>query len=246
MMKTYIITGASSDIGTAFLKELEKDGEKVTAYCQYFSNDSKLKELQSEFKNLNVKLSRCDLSSTKDTDRWINELKSECIVPTHILHLAAQKFEYMRIKNFDWGKTSKELNIQVNSFAQILKAFCPGMSRAKFGRIAAMLTAYTIGTPPKYMSNYLIEKYALLGLVKSAASEYAGTGITINGLSPSMIETKFLSEVDPRIIEMTAQSNPMKRNVGVDEVVGSLRFLLSDGAAYMNGININLTGGERM
>ena len=50
-MKTYIITGASSDIGTAFLRKLEKDGEKITAYCQYFSNDSKLKELQSEFKN---------------------------------------------------------------------------------------------------------------------------------------------------------------------------------------------------
>lgn len=245
-MKTYIITGASSDIGTAFLKELEKDGEQITAYCQYFSNDSKLMELQAEFKNVDIRLSGCDLSSVEDTDSWINALKSESIVPTHILHLAAQKYEYMRIKNFDWDKSSKELNIQVNSFAQLLKVFGPAMSKAKFGRIAVMLTAYTIGVPPKYMSDYLIAKYALLGLIKGAASEYAGTGITINGLSPSMIETKFLSEINPRIVEMTAQSNPMKRNVGIDEVVSALRFLLSDSASYMNGVNLNLTGGERM
>ena len=245
-MKTYIITGASSDIGIAFLRELGKSSDKAAAYCQYFSNGRNLRELQSELKNVDIKLSKCDLSSPEDTGRWINELKAENIMPTHILHLAAQKFEYMRIKNFDWNKTEKELNIQVNSFAQLLMAFCPGMSKAKFGRIAVMLTAYTIGTPPKFMSDYLITKHALWGLVKGAASEYVGTGITINGLSPNMIETKFLSDIDPRIVEMAAQASPMKRNVRVDEVVSSLKFLLSDGAAYMNGINLNLTGGERM
>ena len=245
-MKTYIITGASSDIGTAFLRKLEKDGEKITAYCQYFSNDSNLKELQSAFNNVNIKLSRCDLSSTEDTDRWINELKSSSIIPTHILHLAAQKLEYTRIKQFDWEKTVVEMNIQVNSLAQLFKVFLPAMSKVKYGRIVALLSSCTFGAPPKFMSDYLITKYALLGLVKGAASEYAGTGITINGLSPNMIETKFLSKVDPRIIEMTAQSNPMKRNVRVDEVVGALAYLFSDESAYLNGINLNLTGGERM
>ena len=229
-MKTYIITGASSDIGIAFLKELEKDGKKVTAYCQYFLNVCKLKELQSEFINVDIKLSRCDLSSVEDTDRWINELKYESVIPTHILHLAAKKLEYMRLRQFDWQKTVDEMNIQVNSLAQLFKVFLPIMSKEKCGRVSVMLSSCTLGTPPKYMSDYLIAKYALLGLVKGAASEYAGTGITINGLSPNMIETKFLSEIDPRIVE----------------IVSALRFLLSDSASYMNGVNLNLTGGERM
>lgn len=245
-MKTYIITGASSDIGIAFLKELEKSNEKVTAYCQFFSNSSKLEELQSVFNNVDIKLSECDLSSIEDTVRWIGELKNKCIIPTHILHLAAQKLEYMRIKQFDWKKTVNEMNIQVNTLAQLFKVFLPVMLKAKYGRVAALLSSCTLGVPPKFMSDYLITKYALLGLVKGAASEYAGTGITINGLSPNMIKTKFLSKIDPRIVEMTAQSNPMKRNVGVDEVVSALRFLLSDGVSYMNGVNLNLTGGERM
>lgn len=245
-MKTYIITGASSDIGTAFLREFEKDNEKITAYCQYFSNDSMLKELRSVFNNVDIRLSRCDLSSAEDTDRWIKELKAESVVPTHILHLAARKLEYMRLKQFDWKKTVNEMNIQVNSLAQLLKAFLPIMSKEKYGRVVAMISSCTLGAPPKFMIDYLISKYALLGLIKGAASEYAGTGITVNGLSPSMIETKFLSEIDPRIVEMNAQSNPMKRNINVDEVVSALRFLLSDRASYMNGVNLNLTGGERM
>lgn len=96
------------------------------------------------------------------------------------------------------------------------------------------------------MTDYLIAKHALLGLMKGAACEYAGTGVTINGLSPGMIETKFLSKIDPRIAEMTAQSSPMKRNVRLEEVVHALRFLLSDNTGYMTGINLNLSGGEKM
>ena len=81
------------------------------------------------------------------------------------------------------------------------------MAKARYGRIAAMLTAYTIGTPPKYMCDYVTAKYALLGFVRAAASEYAGKGVTINALSPNMMETKFLSHLDARSIEMNAQGS---------------------------------------
>lgn len=35
------------------------------------------------------------------------------------------------------------------------------------------------------------------------------------------------------------------RNVSLKEVVAAIRFLLSEGAGYMNGVNLNLTGGDR-
>ena len=96
------------------------------------------------------------------------------------------------------------------------------------------------------MVDYLIAKYALLGLLKGVASEYAGSGVTINGLSPNMIETKFLSNIDYRLVEMNASSSVMKRNVNLSEVVAGLRFLLSDETCYINGINLNMSGGDRM
>ena len=89
-------------------------------------------------------------------------------------------------------------------------------------------------------------KYALLGLIRAAASEYAGRGITINGLSPNMMETKFLANLDERSIEMNREASAMKRNISLDEVCAALEYLLSAQAGYVNGINMNLSGGDRM
>lgn len=244
--KTYVITGASSDVGVNVLESLETDGEKAVAYCQYNSNNKELLEMKRKFQNIDIRPICCNLASIEGIEYMIARLLEFQICPTHILHLAARRFEYMRLKDFDYSRASEEMNIQVYSFAMLLKEFLPVMKKNGYGKIAVMLTAYTIGVPPKYMSDYMIVKHALLGLVKAAASEYAGTGITVNGLSTNMIETGFLANIDQRMVEMNAGKSAMHRNISIDEVTAGLRFLLSDGSDYMTGNNMNMTGGDRM
>ncbi len=106
-----------------------------------------------------------------------------------------------------------------------------------------MLTAYVIGVPPKFQSPYITVKYGLLGLMRNLAAEYAGKGITVNGVSPDMIETKFLSQIPELIIEQNAKNTPMGRNLRVEEVVPTFEYLLSDGADLVTGQNIGVTGG---
>lgn len=245
MDQVYVITGASSDIGLEYIKRLEANKIKTVALCQYHSNSQTLQELKSNCKFVRLELFQCDLSDEKATENFISELAAQQLQVTHILHLAACRLEYMKLSKFDWQRTQKELTVQVNSFAQLLKYFLPKMSKNKYGKIVAMLSACTLGVPPKFMSDYIISKYALLGLVKSAASEYGGKGISINAISPNMMETKFLSNIDSRIVEMTAQNCTMKRNIKVDEVLDSISFLMSSSSDYINGINLNLTGGDR-
>ena len=74
------------------------------------------------------------------------------------------------------------------------------------------------------------EKSAIsrLPLVKSAAAEYAKTGVLINALSPNMVETKFLEAMDQRVVEMAAQQSAIGRHLTVREVVAAIEFLLSD------------------
>lgn len=247
MKKTYIITGASSDIGQAFISNLDKESEEeTTVFCQYYSNCKKLVELQDSLNNLCIIPFQCDLSQPESICDWIKSINYSELIPTHVLHLAASQFNYMRLKDFEWDSVIRELNIQVNSLGQIFREYLPRMAKARYGKVAVMLTAYTVGVPPKFMTHYLIAKHALLGLVKGAASEYNGKGITINGLSPNMIETKFLSNIDKRVIEMNAAESAMKRNIEINEVVDGLNFLLSDASNYMNGVNLNMSGGDRM
>ena len=87
-------------------------------------------------------------------------------------------------------------------------------------------------------------KYSLLGLMKSLAVEYDGKKISINALSPSMMETKFLSDIDERIVQINAKNSRFGKNASVKDIVPALEFLLSDASNYMNGANLNLSNGE--
>lgn len=46
-------------------------------------------------------------------------------------------------------------------------------------------------------------------------------------------------------MELNRENCLQKRNVKVEEVVAAIRYLLSEDAAYVNGVNLNLTGGDR-
>lgn len=250
MNEVYVITGASSDIGMAFLQRLQErcsiHGEKCEIHAQYFSSDKALKLLGVECHNLNIKLYQCDLRDLAAVNTWLEGLQEDGVKPTHILHLAAPKFSYMRLKQLDLERMQSNINVNAGAMALMLKYFLPGMAKQKYGRVVAMLTAYTINVPQKFMCDYVAAKYALLGLIRAAASEYAGKGITINGVSPNMMETKFLTNLDERSIEMNREASAMKRNISLDEVCVALEYLLSAQAGYVNGINMNLSGGDRM
>jgi len=107
-----------------------------------------------------------------------------------------------------------------------------------------MLSSVTISTPPKYLMSYNMIKFTLLGLMKSLVSDYSGKRININAVSPSMINTKFLSNIDSRIIELNATNSNENKNADICDIVPTIKFLLSKDSNYINGINLNVSNGN--
>ena len=107
-----------------------------------------------------------------------------------------------------------------------------------------MLTSCTINIPPKYLASYVTIKYALLGLVKALSAEYCSKGIEINGISPSMINTKFLNNIPELIVNQNAINSPTKKNLDVDDVIPTFEFLLSEKSNGITGQNIAITNGN--
>ena len=244
MKKIYCILGATSDIGMAYLKKINQKKEASTVIAVHFGGKEELESLKQELKNITMNLVECNLANPEDVSKAIGCIKENYGTPTHFLHLAARKFEYVKFPKLNWENTLTDLEIQVHSFAEFMKAFLPELAKQKYGRVVAMLSSVTKGVPPKYLSSYVMVKYALMGLVNSLVSEYKEKGITINCVSPTMVETRFLSDIDERLIEMTAANSGMKRNVKIEEVVGAIDYLMSDEAEYINGLNLPLTGGD--
>jgi Dehydrogenases with different specificities (related to short-chain alcohol dehydrogenases) len=240
--RVHLITGASSAIGQAFIGALCSAGEEAVVIAQY--NQTPVEEVRDRtgFRIIPIK---ADLGDPAHVEALISRIDDMGYAPDKIIHLAADKFAYQRFKQLEWQRVERAMSIQVHSVLQLMQHYLPMMAKQHYGRVVIMLSAYTLGMPPKFMSDYIIVKNALLGLMKAAAAEYAGKGVAVNGISPNMIETPFLSNIDERVIEMTAAESSLKRNITTLEVAKAIQFLLSDEAECMNGANLNLTGGDR-
>ena len=242
--KTYLILGASSDLGVELIRRLGAEYSEggATFLSHYRSSADRLKEI-SPGKNQLVPI-QADLANMDSVESLIAEVKKHCDSPTHIVHLAAPPFRYMKLKEFERNALIRNIDIQVSSFAKIMQAFLPVMAkRRQHDKVVVMLTSYLLHTPPHFVLDYVVAKAALYGLLRSLAADYLGKGVNINALSPSMIETKFLRNVDERIVQMVAEGSPEGRNATPNDIVPVIQFLLSEAANYIHGANLNVTYG---
>ncbi|BEG56981.1 (S)-acetoin forming diacetyl reductase [Helicobacter sp. NHP21005] len=233
MKDTYLILGASSDLGLALLEALPRE-----AIILAHSHKSPLPNKP------NLHPLKADLSSLQEVQALIENIKANHPTPNKIVHLAHPKYAYTRLKDISPQALQHDFSASVQSFFLMLQAFLPPLAHQKQGgKVVAMLSSSVCNIPPKHTSVYTTMKYALLGLMRSMASDYKEHNIQINCLSPSMIETKFLESIDPKIVQVAAENHPLKRNATPKDIVPMLLFLLSSGSDYMTGLNIPITGG---
>lgn len=239
MQNVYLITGASSDVGTALIKRLQKPGDLFLA--QGSGDLSALQALASQ--GCELKMMDADLSRIENIQAFVRQLQNlPC--PTHFIHLPALRVVNAKYKNFDFDRYLLDMNVQLQSAVLITKEILPRMAKAKFGRVLFMLTSYLISVPPKNVASYMMVKSALGGLARSLAIDYAKDGVTVNCVLPSMMETKFLRDTSDLIVEASAKANPMGRNATVEDVVPAMAFLLSEEARFITGVELPVTGGS--
>ena len=240
--KILLVTGASSDVGSLLIDNVAHNYYRVIAH--YRSNKNTVERLREKYGNIIIPI-QSDFSDLESIQEMINMIKIQKLCPDHIVHLSSPKVNNLQFHKNKWDEFEYEMNSSLRPIVMMCQQFIPFMSKQKSGKIIFMLTAYLIGQPPKFLSPYITTKYSLLGLMKSLNSEYASKGISINAISPEMIETKFLSELPELIKEQSAGNSPIKRNLEVGEVVPTIEYLLSERADRICGQNIGITSGIR-
>lgn len=239
--KILLVTGASSDIGSALIRKVSCNYGKIWAH--YNHSCSAAERLKRESGSVVLPV-QADFSDMESTLEMIEIIKQSGDIPCHIVHLSAPKARTLQFHKGTWDNYQKEIDISLRSITMILQAFIPKMAEDKNGKIVFMLSAYLLGVPPKFQSPYITVKYALLGLMHNLAAEYAPKGIMVNAVSPDMMETKFLSELPGLVKEQSAKSSPLGRNIYVDEAVPAIEYFLSSESDAVTGQNIGITGGR--
>ena len=239
-----LITGASSDIGLALIRRMATCAEPPAILAHYHSSSERVERLRAELALESLVPLQADLSSAPAVKALAERIQGEFGTPNRFVHLPALRLEYERFTKFKWDRFEEDLNIQVRAAVILLQRFLPAMAKMPNARVVFVLSSTTRGVPPKFLSMYAIVKQAQLGLMRALASEYGESGLSINAVSPSMVDTRFLENIPDLAKEMSAAASPRKRNAKPDEVARAIEFLLSEGAGYINGIEIPVAGGS--
>jgi 3-oxoacyl-[acyl-carrier protein] reductase len=129
----------------------------------------------------------------------------------------------------------------LHALFDLSRAVAPGMMARRWGRIVAfgLASADRLAAQPN-VTAYAIAKGGVLVLVRSLARILAPHGITVNAISPGVLDA---GSAPPAELAAMQPHIPAGHVGRVEDVVAAARFLLSDEAAYVTGTNIHVSGG---
>lgn len=240
-MSTLLVLGASSDIGLALIESVMDKYDLI--WATYRTSNDRLDALAEQHPD-RLRTICADLSSKDDINSLIATIRHSSVPaehgvaqssdtiasaePDHIVHIPMSPYSVTKFVKTDEDTLESSMLLALRSSVLPLQAFLPAMKKKGDGRIVFVLSSVTIDDPPAYQTAYTTVKYALLGLMKSLAAEYADSGIRINAVSPDMIDTKYISGLSHLMIEQYAASRPSGRILEVGDVVPHIEHLLLD------------------
>jgi 3-oxoacyl-[acyl-carrier protein] reductase len=139
----------------------------------------------------------------------------------------------------------RDLRVNLTGAFTCSQAVWPHMRERKWGRIVNM--ASVAGTLGGFgQASYATTKAGILGLTKTLAMEGGRHGITANAIVPGIIGTEAFHMANPAMNERIANRTVFKRPGEPQDVANAIAFLCSDLAAYVTGIELNVSGGVEL
>lgn len=240
--QTAVITGGASGIGYAIAEKLGGEGAKIWILDRDVNlAENALKSLQA--KGYTAGFIATDITDESSVKAAFNKIEEEggCSVVVNSAGVVGPNgINTTEVELADFERTCR---INLTGSFLVIKYALKGMLPRQYGRI--LLLASIAGKEGNAgMSSYSASKAGVIGLVKSAGKEYAGSGITINALAPATIMTSMVEKMEPHQIKYMTDKIPMKRCGRLEEAANLAAWVLSEEASFNTGFTFDLTGGR--
>jgi len=241
--KVAVVVGGSGGIGMEIVRSLEADGFHV---CFTYRRKTDKTEALPEICKEAVAGYRMDLSEESTIKSVFDRIQKDAGGIDVLVFSVTPPVLNKNILKATWQDYVEHWEMQIKGLFFIVQSLKERILQKKKLKFILIGTEYCFGRPPAGLSHYVQAKYALLGFAKSMAVDLANYNCTVNLVSPGMVETPLISQLPPKLIEITAETNPLKRIATPKDVANTVSFLAGDRADYLNGVDITVNGGNIM
>lgn len=241
--KVAIVTGGSSGIGRVTAIALAKRGVKITVAARRVKEGEETVRLVEEAGSEGIFV-KTDVANEDDIRSLVERSAKSYGRLDYAFNNAGIEeimtpFTDQKSEIFD-----QIMNINVKGVWLSMKYEIPEMIKSGGGAIVNNSSvAGIIGFPQ--MPIYIASKHAVLGLTKSAALEFAKSGIRINAIAPGGVVTDMAKRVfgDNQLLETLTLMHPIGRIADPEEIANAVVWLLSDKASFVLGHTLIVDGG---
>lgn len=243
MTKTCLLTGASRGIGHATVKVLQSEGWRVlTVSRQPFSEECRWPTARES----HIQADLADLSSipalAADVRSRLQGGQLAALVNNAGISPKGEGGARLGVSQTGIDVWTQVLNVNLVSIALLVRELLPELTRAK-GSIVNVTSIAGSRVHPFAGTAYAASKAGLAALTRELAHEFGPRGIRANAISPGEISTAILS---PGTEGLVQREVPLQRLGSAEEVARTIHFLCTDAAAYINGAEIHINGGQHV
>lgn len=244
-----LITGAGTGIGLACAKALHAEGFATTLLGR---RPEPLETLARELGERSL-AQPCDVTASSDIQRAFERARQAFGPVTVVVNSAgaAPTAPFRKLSEEVWRQT---LDVNLTGSFLVTQAALQDMEAIGWGRIVQIASVASL-RGVEYVAAYVAAKHGVLGMIRSLAREVATKGITANAVCPGYVDTDIVRDAIANIITKTGKSeeevfkhfvsaNPQGRLLTCEEVADTVLWLVSDGAAGVNGQAIVMDGGD--
>ena len=247
MTRVAVVTGGASGIGEAISHELGRRGHRVAVLDIDGEAAGRVTE-DLRAHGVTALAVEADVTDRPAVEEAFGKVRSE-LGPVGILVTSAGIVAFAPFAEITPDAWTRIIDVNLTGTFHCCQVALPDMVDANWGRIV-MISSSSAQRGSPLMAHYAASKGAVITLTKSLAREYAASGVTVNNIPPSGIETPMQrqSQADGNLPsdEQMAHNIPVGHLGTGDDIAAAVGFLCSDEAGVITGQVLGVNGGAVM